>query len=120
MSTPENVSDGSVPPRLGDYLLGQLIAEDKDAWTYHARQRSVDRGVVLVRQKATECDQPAASFLGDVRARPRLNMRGLGLFLRPERMTENFTGLANCYQGSPLRSSAKAGKCISPWNLPGC
>ena len=52
MSAPENVSDGSVPPRLGDYLLGQLIAEDKDTWTYHARQRSMDRGVVLVRRKA--------------------------------------------------------------------
>ena len=78
MSTPENVSDGSVPPRLGDYLLGKLIAEDKDAWTYHARQRSVDRGVVLVRQKATECDQPAASFLGDVRAKAAIEHAGIG------------------------------------------
>ena len=78
MSAPENVSDGSVPPRLGDYLLGQLIAEDKDTWTYHARQRSMDRGVVLVRQKAARCDQPAASFLGDVRAKAAIEHSGIG------------------------------------------
>ncbi|MAT32202.1 MAG: hypothetical protein CMP29_10500 [Roseibacillus sp.] len=78
MSAPENVSDDSVPPRLGDYLLGQLIAEDKDTWTYHARQRSMDRGVVLVRQKAAGCDQPVASFLGDVRAKAAIEHAGIG------------------------------------------
>ena len=78
MSAPENAPDGSAPPALGDYLLGQLIAEDKDTRTYHARQRAMDRGVVLVMKKAEGRAQQAASFLGDVRAKAAIEHPGIG------------------------------------------
>ena len=37
--------------QLGDYLLVELVSEDEDTRTYHARQISVDRAVILVRLK---------------------------------------------------------------------
>ena len=78
MSAPENVPDGSASPALGDYLLGQLIAEDEDTRTYHARQRAMGRGVVLVMQKGAGREQQAASFLGDVRAKAAIEHPGIG------------------------------------------
>ena len=64
--------------RLGDYLLGELIKEDRHTWTYHARQGSMDRGVVLVRQKAAEVEELGASFLRDVRAKAAIEHAGIG------------------------------------------
>lgn len=78
MTVPESLSEDPAPTRLGDYLLGALITEDRDTWTYHARQGSIDRGVVLVRQKAAEVEQLGASFLRDVRAKAAIEHTGIG------------------------------------------
>ncbi|MDP7656503.1 MAG: hypothetical protein QF706_10525, partial [Roseibacillus sp.] len=66
--------------QLGDYLLMELISEDEETRTYHARQRSIDRAVILVRLKGViDPTRPSGeAFLADVRAKAAIEHAGIG------------------------------------------
>ncbi len=68
------------PRQLGDYLLLEQVSEDEETRTYHARQITVDRTVILVRIKATEepTRATAETFLADVRAKAAIEHAGIG------------------------------------------
>ena len=68
------------PRQLGDYLLMEQVSEDDDTRTYHARQISVDRAVILVRIKGgRESNRAKAeTFLADVRAKAAIEHAGIG------------------------------------------
>ena len=66
--------------QLGDYLLVELVSEDENTRTYHARQISVDRAVILVRLKGViDPTRPSGeTFLADVRAKAAIEHAGIG------------------------------------------
>ena len=66
--------------QLGDYLLVELVSEDENTRTYHARQISVDRAVILVRLKdVIDPTRPSGeTFLADVRAKAAIEHAGIG------------------------------------------
>ena len=80
MSSPEKASGNPAPSRLGDYLLGEMVSEDANTRTYHAQQTTMDRGVILVMQKAAgeRGGQQRAFFLRDVRTKAAIEHAGIG------------------------------------------
>ena len=80
MSTPEEAPDSPAPRQFGDYLLEELVSEDADTRTYHARQVSMDRTVILVVHKrgGRPGRQSDEAFLADARAKAAIEFAGIG------------------------------------------
>ncbi|MCP4730862.1 MAG: SUMF1/EgtB/PvdO family nonheme iron enzyme [Roseibacillus sp.] len=107
--------------QLGDYLLMELISEDEETRTYHARQRSIDRAVILVRLKGViDPTRPSGeAFLADVRAKAAIEHAGIGSVYEAAREEEEVYWTRELLPGGTFAQIHQEGRKFAPSTIVG-
>jgi len=108
--------ESEAPPRLGDYLLEDVLSDGPLTRTYRASQVSMGRNVVLdvLKPEARDDANAVGTFLADVRAMAGVEHVGIGTVYEAVHHEENVYCAREWLRGRPLDVLREAGETLSP------